>query len=274
MKLKLAILDLYNGTKNKGMQCIKDIVNTYQDQIEWQVYDVRQEGALPDTSYDIYISSGGPGSPLNGEGVAGWDQKYSEWIDMIWTWNQSDANVKKHVFFICHSFQMACAHFKLGSIVPRKSMSFGTFPIHQTDEGKNELVFSGLENPFYAADFRRWQFIQSDEDRFEDIGASILALEKVRPHVELERAVMAVRFSDELVGVQFHPEADSEGMLEHFQGDELKQEIIKNHGRQKYASILRDLKMPGRIELTHNTVIPNFLKNAIELLHKELRLAA
>jgi GMP synthase-like glutamine amidotransferase len=153
-------------------------------------------------------------------------------------------------------------------------MSFGTFPVYQTAEGSKDVVFDGLENPFYAADFRRWQVIQPDDDRFEEMGASILAVETERPHVDLERAVMAVRFSDELIGVQFHPEADSEGMLEHFQGEELKQEIIKNHGRQKYASILRDLKMPGRIELTHNTVIPNFLDRAIKLLSKELRIAA
>ncbi|MEM9850014.1 MAG: GMP synthase, partial [Bacteroidota bacterium] len=219
---------------------------------------------LPDTSYDIYISSGGPGSPLDGDGI--WDVQYYDLINQLWAWNLSDAPRKKHVFFICHSFQMACHHFKLGSIVPRRSMSFGTFPVHKTDQGTKELVFDGLEDPFYAADFRRWQFIQPNAERFEEIGASILALEKIRPHVPLERAVMAVRFSPEMIGVQFHPEADADGMIDHFKTEELKAEIIRKHGEEKYQSLMRDLHMPDRIEHTHNTVIPNFMDNAIKRL--------
>jgi aspartyl/asparaginyl beta-hydroxylase (cupin superfamily) len=33
-------------------------------------------------------------------------------------------------------------------------------------------------------------------------------LEKIRDHVQYERAIMAVRFTDYFVGTQFHPEAD------------------------------------------------------------------
>jgi imidazoleglycerol phosphate synthase glutamine amidotransferase subunit HisH len=39
-------------------------------------------------------------------------------------------------------------------------------------------------------------------------GAKIISLEKIRDHVQYERAIMAVRFTDYFVGTQFHPEAD------------------------------------------------------------------
>jgi GMP synthase-like glutamine amidotransferase len=49
------------------------------------------------------------------------------------------------------------------------------------------------------------------------LGVTILRLEKERPHVNLERAIMAIRFSKEVFGTQFHPEADGEGMLRYLQ---------------------------------------------------------
>lgn len=275
MRLKLAILDLYNGTKNQGMRCIKDLVSKYSETTDYQVFDVRRKGEIPQLDFDIYISSGGPGSPINGEGVDGWEEKYANWLNEVWNWNQQDSQQKKHVLFICHSFQMACNHFKLGSIVPRKSMSFGTFPVHKTDTGIREPIFNTLADPFYVADFRRWQFIQPDLEQFREIGAEILALEKIRPHVPLERAIMAVRFSPQMVGVQFHPEADPEGMTEHFKSPELKEEIIKKHGKEKHYSMMRDLRLPNRIAKTHDVVIPSFIEGAIEVLtQKKGRLAA
>ncbi|MEM8523619.1 MAG: GMP synthase [Bacteroidota bacterium] len=269
MSLKLAILDLYNGTKNQGMRCIKDLVSQHGKDVDFQVFDVRKNGEVPNLDFDIYISSGGPGSPINGEGLDGWEKKYSNWLDDVWNWNQQSFEQKKHVLFICHSFQMACNHFKLGSIVPRKSMSFGTFPVHKTDAGIRELIFDTLADPFYVADFRRWQFIQPDMEQFKELGAEILALEKIRPHVPLERAIMAVRFSPEMIGVQFHPEADPDGMTEHFKSDELREEIIKKHGEDKYHGMMRDLRLPDRIAKTHDVVIPSFLERAIEALNEK-----
>ncbi len=63
-KVKLAILDMNNKVPNQGLRCIKDIASEFEDQLEWKVYDVRGENQVPDLSYDIYICSGGPGSPL------------------------------------------------------------------------------------------------------------------------------------------------------------------------------------------------------------------
>ena len=100
-KSKLAILDLYDGEANQGMRAIKNIVKGYQDHFEWKVFDVRGKNELPDTSYDVYISSGGPGNPLDGDGI--WNKRLFELIDELWALNQQDNSTKKYVFFICHS---------------------------------------------------------------------------------------------------------------------------------------------------------------------------
>ncbi len=70
-QFKVAVLDLYDNTPNQGMRCIHDILGTFRSRIEWDVFDVRGKAAIPDLSYDIFISTGGPGSPYEGDGILG-----------------------------------------------------------------------------------------------------------------------------------------------------------------------------------------------------------
>ncbi len=265
---RLAILDMYEGIANQGMRCIKEILSQFGDEVEWEVFDVRSRAEVPDLSFDIYISTGGPGNPKDGDGI--WDVKYFNWLESVWLWNQNPENPRKHVFLICHSFQMACLHFKLAEVGRRKSISFGTFPCHMTREGLEEPVFDGLDNPFYIADFRDYQVTQPDETQFEKMGAKILALEKKRPHIALERAVMAIRFSDEIFGTQFHPEADSTGMLKHFLDPERRHKIIMEHSEEKYLRMIDHLNDPGKIGLTHDIVLPQFLRRALSAVKVDL----
>ncbi len=265
--VKVAILDLYNGEPNQGMRCIRDIVNEFKDQVSAEVFDVRAKNEIPGTDHDIYICSGGPGNPLEGDGI--WDKQFYQLIHDLWNWNISGKFPKKHVFFICHSFQMACHLFGVGTVTTRKSEAFGVFPIHKTETGKSDELLKNLPNPFFGADFRTYQVISPLHKRLEDLASNILALEKIRPHIALERAVMAIRFSDEFFGVQFHPEADAEGMIKHFSEEKSKKAIIETNGIEKYEQIMQDLKNPERVELTQNTLLPGFIKNAISKLKKE-----
>ncbi len=270
-RLRLAILDLYNGIPNQGMRCIRELVEGFADQVTYDVFDVRVDAALPGLDYDIYISSGGPGDPREVDGD--WYAAWTNWLDSVMAHNKEQER-KKYVFFICHSFQMAVHHFQLAEVTERKSISFGTFPVHATKAGKQDPVFKGLESPFTAADFRHYQAIQPDDERLEEVGATLLAKEKIRPHVDLERALMGVRWSPEVVGVQFHPEADAEGMLAHFSRPAIKQEVIADHGREKWLQMIEDLSHPERIQRTHDTIIPGFLTRAIEALSSPATLVA
>ena len=65
-KLRIALLDMNTGIPNQGMRCIREIVSEYKDQLISKEFDVRQKNELPDDSFDLFISSGGPGSPLEG----------------------------------------------------------------------------------------------------------------------------------------------------------------------------------------------------------------
>jgi homoserine O-succinyltransferase/O-acetyltransferase len=271
--IRIAILDLYEGQANQGMRCLRQIIRdwgiAHGIKVQLDEFEVRQLEQLPDLSYDIYISSGGPGSPYDGEGTE-WEKKYFSWINSVDDWNSAaEHNHKKFVFFICHSFELACRHFKLAFVTRRRSTAFGVFPVHLTDEAQAEHVFEGLPDPFYVVDSRDWQVIQPNLERMNELGASLLCVEKDRPHVPYERAVMGLRFNEYMIGTQFHPEADAEGMSMYLQTEEKKQTVIQNHGEEKWRSMIEHLNDPDKIMFTYSHVLPNFLNIALQQLHPQ-----
>ena len=269
-RLRLAILDLYNGIPNQGMRCILEILAPFADVLDYEVFDVRAKHEVPDLSFDMYISSGGPGDPREGDGV--WEPMWGQWFDAVRTHNET-SDRKKFVFFICHSFQMAVHHLGIAEVTQRRSLSFGTFPMHITAAGASDPIFTGLPDPFTAADFRRYQVVQPRAERMQELGATILAIEKDRPHIDLERATMAIRWTPEIVGTQFHPEADAEGMLQHFSRPDIKAEVIAEHGRDKWVNLITDLSDVSKIARTHDSVIPGFLRRAIAVLSPKVEVA-
>lgn len=267
--VKVAIIDLYNNEENQGIRCIKDILNEtdclYQNVgIDYRLFDTRFKGEVPGPEFDIYISSGGPGSPFEGEGSK-WEAGYFNLLDHIYSTNQKSES-KKHIFFICHSFQIMARYFKFGRVIPRHSKSFGVMKVHKTPAGSEDLLLNGLNDPFYAADFRDWQVVEPDIKVIENLGAQILCIEKERPHVPYERAMMAIRITDEISGTQFHPEADPASMYFHFRKPDRKEHVVSKYGEKKYFEMLELLESENGIKLTRKTVLPNFLRNAIRKL--------
>ncbi|HMO63026.1 MAG TPA: GMP synthase [Ferruginibacter sp.] len=269
-EVKAAILDLNNGHPNQGMRCIRQILKEYGIRknviLNWDEFDVRQNNAVPGLEYDVYISSGGPGNPFDGVGTI-WEDNFFNWIGTVDGWNKNQDNFpKKHIFFICHSFQLACRYFNTGNVCKRRSTAFGVFPIHLFSSGQQEAVFAGMADPFFAVDSRDYQVIQPNYQLMHNAGATVLAIEKERPHVNLERAIMAVRFNDYMVGTQFHPEADAQGMSLYLQQEDKRDTVIENHGLEKWRSMMEQLNDPDKIMLTYSKVLPNFLDIALKHL--------
>lgn len=266
-EFRVAVLDLYDGFPNQGMRCIYNIVHEFAQEHDinliYDVFDVRGKAEVPDLSYDAYISTGGPGSPTESEGEP-WEDKFFGLMDSLYAYNNSDSESKKHLFLICHSFQLYCRYYKLGKVSERKSTSFGVMPVHMTFSGAYEPFFEGLEDPFWAVDSRDWQVIEPDMRAIRSHGGDVLCIEKYRPHVKLERCVMAMRFDETVFGTQFHPEADAEGMLVYLKTEDKKKTVIDHHGEEKYLDMIEHLNDPDKIVFTQQTIIPNFLKTALK----------
>lgn len=266
-QIKVAILDLYDGIANEGMRGFQEILSRYKAKndlnLSYNIFDVRRKCEVPEyDDFDIYISSGGPGNPLETEGTE-WEKKYFNLIDKLEDHNLSNNPQKKHLFFVCHSFQLMCRKYRLGDINMRRSPSFGVLPVHLTGNGRTDQVFDNMSDPFYTVDSRSWQVINPDKKRFEELGMQLLAIEKERPHVDLPRAMMAIRYNEYFIATQFHPEADAQGMLSWLHKEEKKNEVINEHGISKYNEMLERLDDPDKIAHTQATIIPNFLNQAV-----------
>jgi hypothetical protein len=140
------------------------------------------------------------------------------------------------------------------------------FPVHKLEEGEREPVFEGLQDPFYAVDSRDYQVIQPNHKLIGEMGGALLCIEKNRPHVPYERAVMGIRFNEFMIGTQFHPEADAEGMTIHFQKEDKRRAVIENHGEEKLRNMLEHLNDPDKIRWTYSHILPNFLNQSLDHL--------
>lgn len=271
-KIKIATIDLYNNEPNEGLRCISDIVKEVSDsysnlEISYNVFETRYKGLTPDLDFDIFISSGGPGSPFDGEGSK-WEKDYFNLLDKIWSFNQNNDEKKKYIFFICHSFQMMARYFQIGEVNKRFLNSFGIKQFTKTSDGQKDLILSELTNPLYAADIRQWQVVNPNYNHLKEIGAKILSWEVPEQENKDNPAIGAVRISNEIVGTQFHPEADPASMLYHFKQKERMEYIINRYGEETYHEMIAWLEDPMKIKLTRKTVLPSFLNNAINELMK------
>lgn len=255
--IKIAIIDMYDGSPNVGMQCIDNILNnwaaTISRPIEKTIFQLRDHCQVPNLNFDIYISTGGPGSPTETIYEA-WDQQYVAWLDQAF-------QQKKWVFLICHSFQIACRHFNIGKISLRRSRQIGILPVHPL---VNDDLFEGLKDPFYTLESRYYQITEPNDKAIEAMGASIIILEKERPSVPLERAIMGVKFNSHMYGVQFHPEADPSLLDAYFTQPEVKNSMIESFGELKWKKTHHSIKDPSKVEATFSIMIPNFLNKAIK----------
>jgi homoserine O-succinyltransferase len=263
--MRIAILDLYEGEANEGMRGIRQLLDQFgsRDPIEYQTFDVRLKNEVADLSFDAYISSGGPGSPISSEGSA-WEENYFALMNGILKHNRNNPSHRKHVFLICHSLQIFCRYYGYAKVSKRKSTAFGVMPIHLTKEGRQDSLFAGLEDPFYAVDSRDYQIVQPNEGKIWSGGGNILCIEKDRPFVGLERAIMAIRFNEAIVGTQFHPEADSDGTHRYLIRDDKREIVIEKHGEKKYHQMLSMVNEPDKIKLTYKTIIPAFLRGILQ----------
>ena len=83
--IRVAILDMYNNFPNEGMRCIRQLLRRAEaeNEVDFEIdtFNVRADNAVPGLDYDFYISTGGPGSPLQSDEP--WETNYFAFVDEI-----------------------------------------------------------------------------------------------------------------------------------------------------------------------------------------------
>ncbi len=260
--LKIAIVDLYDGHFNQGIKSIIDIIEQFNlcenGVLEYTLFDLRAKNEIPDLSYHGYIFSGGPGSPIDSLGEV-WENQFFKLVDDLETSNNKNGPNPKFMFYICHSFQMMCRKKGLGELTKRNTPAFGLYNAHKTDLIDESGIFSALPEQFPVIDSREWQVTNISISDLLLSECKILAYEKERPHVPLDRCVMAVQFNPFSWGTQFHPEVDLDQLKSYLSVPEHTDKIVEYFGASKLFKTLEALENTSDLKNTKNVILPSFL---------------
>lgn len=264
--LRLCIVDMNNGHVNQAMRCLRGIsaeflerVRTHNPGIACEVVEVspRDTNAPVPTDCDLYLSSGGPGSPFDGEGEP-WTDDFARLVDGIVESAIRGGAGQRALFGICYSFELVVHHYRLADVVPRAERKFGVMPIYTTPAGQQHPLLSAFGDRLFAFEHRNWEAVNLDQRRLSALGGKLLARES-RDGVSKGRAILGLEVAPGIEAVQFHPEADRAGVVSWVARPEQAAAFKAVYGEITYQAMLRTLDDPRRLARTHALVIPGWL---------------
>jgi GMP synthase-like glutamine amidotransferase len=271
--LRLCIIDMNNAHVNQAMRCLRGIAQGFFDHVakrnpglscELVEVSPRDTNDPVPRDADLYLSSGGPGSPFDGDGQP-WSEDYGRFSDGVVESAARGGADRRALFAICYSFEMVVRHFQVTHIGPRAERKFGVMPIYTTSEGQRHPLLAAFGDRLFAFEHRNWEAIDPDEGRLHSLGGKVLARES-RDGVSKGRAVLAIDVAPGIEAVQFHPEADRPGVMNWVARPEQAAAFKAVYGEVTYQAMLRTLDDPRRLARTFALVIPGWLIRQFNLL--------
>lgn len=274
--LRVCIVDMNNAHVNQAMRCLRGIVGHFFDRVRETNPGLQcelSEVSPRDTNHpvprdrDLYLSSGGPGSPFDGDGSL-WTEDYSRFLDGLVDSAERGGAERRAIFAICYSFEMVVRHFQLAAIAPRTDRKFGVMPIYTTPAGQRHPLLEPFGDRLFAFEHRNWEAVDLDERKLSSLGGSVLALES-RDGFSKGRAILGLDAAPGVEAVQFHPEADRPGVMNWVSRPEQAAAFRAAYGEVTYQAMLRTLDDPRRLARTYALVIPGWMARQFNLLARE-----
>jgi GMP synthase-like glutamine amidotransferase len=272
-KLRLCIVDMNNAHVNQAMRCLRSIAGTFFERVrevnpglvcELAEVSPRDTNAPVPRDCDLYLSSGGPGSPFEGDQEP-WYADYDLFSKGIVESAAVAGPETRAMFAVCYSFELIVRQFKVAHIGPRADRKFGVMPVYMTTEGMRHPLLAEFHDRLFAFEHRNWEAIELDEARLRGLGGALLARES-RDGVSKGRAILALDVAPGIECVQFHPEADRPGVMNWVSRPEQAEAFKATYGVATYEAMLRTLDDPKRLARTYALVIPGWLTRRFNLL--------
>jgi len=254
------------GHVNQAMRCFRGLVNGFFERIERQNPTLAcelVEVSPRDTNNpiprdcDLYLGSGGPGSPYDGDD-APWFADCAAFLDGLAASASGPAGEVQSLFGVCYTFEVLVRHFKVATMAMRDSRKFGVMPIYTTHEGQRHPLLAPFGDRLFAFEHRNWEAIDLDETQLANLGGKFLAQES-RDGYSKGRAVLGLDLGSNIESVQFHPEADRAGVMSWVARPEQAEAFRATYGEETYQAMLRTLDDPNRLAKTFALVIPGFM---------------
>src|SRR5262245_61946101 len=275
--LRVCIVDMNNAHVNQAMRCFRGMialfferVRRYNPTLDCQLVEVspRDTNNPVPRDCDLYVSSGGPGSPFDGDGMP-WSADYGRFCDGIIDAAARDDGDQRALFAICYSFEMVVRHYKLAHIGPRSERKFGVMPVYTTPVGQRHPLLSAFGDRLFAFEHRNWEAIDLDTDKLASLGGRLLAQES-RDGVSKGRAILGLDVAPGVEAVQFHPDADRAGVMNWAARPDQAAAFKATYGELTYKAMLRTLDDPRRLARTYALLIPGWMVRRFNIL-AELR---
>ncbi len=264
--LRVCLVDMNDGHVNQAMRCLRQIANSFFERVrarnpglacELVEVSPRDTGRTIPRDGDLYIGSGGPGSPYDGDGQP-WVADFGAFADDVVDAAVRGGARQKALFAICYSFEMVIRHFHLGDVVPRDGRKFGVMPVYLSAEGQQHPLLRDFGDRLFAFEHRNWEAVNLDERRLRMLGGKLLARES-RDGYSKGRAILGLDVAPGVEAVQFHPEADRAGVMNWVSRPEQAEAFKAAYGEVTYQAMLRTLDNPRRLARTYALVIPGWL---------------
>jgi len=275
--LRITYVDMNNGLPNQAARCFKLLIDVVANaaraanpglEVSFEHVQPRNLGEQPSPETDLIVSSGGPGAPTDGFDDP-WCTGYRAALDRVVERTIARPDDAPAAFVVCHSFEISVLHFKLARMAERESLKFGVFPSYLTNEGHENSIFAPFaDSRLFTWEHRRWEAIDLDEKRLEQLGGKVLARESREGASDKGKALTALEFAPGVIGTQFHPEADRPGVLLWVRKDEHSEALREAYGEEMLQRMLKTLSDPDRLARTFALVLPGWLTERFNHLAK------
>ncbi len=271
--LRVCLVDMNAGHANQAMRCFRGLVSAFFERaralnpgLPCDIVEVspRDTGATIPRDADIYISSGGPGSPFDGDGTE-WLADYASFLDGFADRAAGGEGDPQGYFGICFSFELLVHHFRVASLHKKTHRKFGIMPVYPTADGQKHPLYEPFGDRLFAFEHRNWEVVDVDETRLAELGGRVLARESRDGHSK-GRSVVSFALGRGIEGVLFHPEADRAGVMNWVSRPEEAEAFRAAYGEKTYQAMLRTVDDPARLARTYALFVPGWLTRRFNAL--------
>jgi GMP synthase-like glutamine amidotransferase len=261
------------GHANQAMRCFRGIMTAFFDRVRaanpglsCRLVEVspRDTNLVVPRDCDIYVGSGGPGSPYDGDEEP-WFKDFGDFVDWIYREADRDDEHQKSLFGVCYTFELLVRHFDVAEVSTRDSRKFGVMPIYTTGYGQKHSLLAPFRDRLFAFEHRNWEAVEMKGKNVEALGGGLLALESRDGHSK-GRGLLGFDFGRGVEAVQFHPEADRAGVMSWVARPEQAAAFRATYGEDTYQAMLRTQDDPNRLARTFALVIPGYLQRRFNKL--------
>ena len=271
--LRVCLVDMNAGLPNQAMRCFRGLVGAFFERaravnpsLPCELVEVSPrdtDGRLPRDA-DLYISSGGPGSPFDGDGTE-WLADYARFYEGFAERAAAGEGDPQAYFGVCFSFELLVHHFKIGALQKKAHRKFGIMPVYPTADGQKHPLYEPFGDRLFAFEHRNWEVVDIDEAKMSALGGRVLARESRDGHSK-GRSVVSFALGSAIEGVLFHPEADRAGVMNWVSRPEEAEAFRNAYGEKTYHAMLRTVDDPARLARTYSLFVPGWLTRKFNAL--------